>query len=53
MRMAWYWIVLIVLGALFVLSFAAYITNADMKLVERIYNKLQVYHDAQTREEKL
>ena len=38
--MAWYWIVLIVLAALFGLLFLAYMTNADMKLIEKIYNCL-------------
>ena len=31
--MAWYWIVLIVVAALFGLLFLAYMTNADMKLI--------------------
>lgn len=35
-----YWIVLIVLAALFGLLFLAYMTNADMKLIEKIYNAL-------------
>ena len=43
--MAWYWIVLIVLAALFGLLFLAYMTNADMKLIEKIYNALIAYHD--------
>lgn len=51
--MAWYWIVLIVIGALFVLTFTMFITNADMKLVEKIYNKLLAYHDGKDVEEKL
>ena len=34
--MAWYWIVLIVLAALFGLLFLAYMTNADMKLIENV-----------------
>lgn len=51
--MAWYWIVLIVIGALFALTFITYITNADMKLVEKIYNKLLAYHDEKNVEEKL
>ena len=42
--MAWYWIVLIVLAALFGLLFLAYMTNADMKLIEKIYNALIAYH---------
>lgn len=51
--MAWYWIVAIVIGALFVLSFVAYLTNADMKLVEKIYNKLLAYHDSKNVDESL
>lgn len=51
--MAWYWIVALVIVGLFVLTFMIYITNADMKLVEVIYNKLIAYHDSQEREEKL
>ena len=51
--MAWYWIVAIVIGSLFVLSFIVYLTNADMKLVEKIYNKLLAYHDSKNVEEKL
>ena len=33
--MAWYWIVLIVLFTLLCLLFLAYMTNADMKLIEK------------------
>ena len=51
--MAWYWIVLIVIAALFLLTFLVYITNADMKLVAYIYDKLLAYHDKQEKEEKL
>ena len=51
--MAWYWIVLIVLAVLFVLLFITYITNADMKLVQKIYNKLLKYHDSLDREEHI
>lgn len=49
--MKWYWIVLIVIAALFVLTFTAYITNADMHLVEKLYNKLIAYHDNKDVEE--
>ena len=42
--MAWYYILLIVLASVFVFTFALlfviYITNADLKLVEKLYNKL-------------
>ena len=51
--MAWYWIVAIVIGALFVLTFVTYITNADMKLVEKIYNGLLKFHDKRDVVEKL
>lgn len=46
--MAWYWIVLIVVGcivALFGLLFIIYITNLDLKLIEKVYNALIKYHD--------
>ncbi len=51
--MAWYWIVAIVIGALFALTFTVYITNADMKLVEVIYNKLIAFHERKDVDEKL
>ena len=51
--MAWYWIVLIGLAALFVLLFLAYMTNADMKLIEKIYNALIAYHDDKDVEEQI
>lgn len=51
--MAWYWIVAIVIASLFVLTFIVYITNGDMKLVEKIYNALIKKHDAVHKEEKL
>ena len=51
--MAWYWIVAIVIGALFALTFTVYITNSDMKLVEIIYNKLIAFHDSQNIDEKM
>ena len=41
------------IASLFVLTFLVYITNADMKLVEVIYNKLIAYHDKQIKEERL
>ena len=49
--MAWYWIVLIVAAALFGLLFLAYMTNADMKLIEKLYDALIKYHDSKTVEE--
>ena len=51
--MAWYWIVLIVLAALLGLLFLVYMTNADMKLIEKIYNSLIKYHDSKNVEEKI
>ena len=51
--MAWYWIVLIVLAALFGLLFLAYMTNADMKLIEKIYNALIAYHGDKDVEEQI
>lgn len=51
--MAWYWIVAIAICALFVLSFIVYLTNADMKLVEKIYDKLMAKHDSKNVEETL
>ena len=47
-KMAWYWIVLIVLAALYALLFVAYMCNADMKLVEKLYDMLIKYHDNRT-----
>lgn len=52
-KMAWYWIVLIVAAALFGLLFLAYMTNADMKLIEKLYDTLIKYHDSKTVEEKI
>lgn len=51
--MAWYWIVLIVLFTLLCLLFLAYMTNTDMKLIEKIYNALIKYHDSKNVEEKI
>ena len=51
--MAWYWIVLIVVAALFGLLFLAYMTNADMKLIEKLYDTHIKYHDSKTVEEKI
>lgn len=46
-------IILIVIAALFVLTFTAYMTNADGKLIEKIYDKLIEYHDEQEVEENI
>ena len=55
--MAWYYILLIVLASVlvftFILLFIIYITNADLKLVEKIYDKLVAYHDKNHTESKL
>ncbi len=51
--MAWYWIVAIVIVALFALLFVVYMTNADLKLVEKIYDALIKYHDKKHVETKL
>ena len=51
--MAWYWIILFVVAALFGLLFLAYMTNADMKLIEKLYDALIKYHDSKTVEEKI
>ena len=51
--MAWYWIIAIVVASLFVLTFVVYITNSDMKLVEKLYDKLIEHHDSQQKEETL
>ena len=49
--MAWYWIVLIVLAALFGLLFLAYMTNADMKLILPIHPAPSAYHPDMDAEE--
>lgn len=51
--MAWYWIVLLVVAGLFGLLFLVYMTNADLKLVEKIYGALLKYHDSKHIETKL
>lgn len=52
-NMAWYWIVAIVIAALFILTFTLYITNGDMKMVEKLYNTLIEYHDSKNVKETL
>lgn len=54
--MAWYFILLIVLACLmgvYLLGFLLFITNADGKLIEKIYNFLKKHHDESEREEKI
>ena len=46
-------ILLLALAGFIALTFTAYITNADMKLVERIYDALIKYHDSKRVEEKI
>ena len=47
------WVAITLIGALFALTFTVYITNADMKLVEVIYNKLIAFHERKDVDEKL
>lgn len=54
--MAWYWILLIVLGCilgLLLLLFIVYMTNADLKLVEKVYDSLIKHHDKKNVKTKL
>lgn len=51
--MAWYWIVAIVIAVLLALLFIIYITNADLKLVEKIYDSMLKYQDKKHIETKL
>lgn len=46
-------IIAIVIVVLFVLTFTIYITNADGKLVEKIYKSLIKMHDKKNVEEKI
>ena len=43
----------IVIAALFALTFTMYITNADMKLVEKIYDQLMKHHDSRKVDEHI
>ena len=45
--------VITIIAVLFVLTFPAYITNADGKLIEKIYNSLIKMHDKREVEEKI
>ena len=55
--MEWYWILLIVLASLFVLTFVGlfilYMTNADLHLVEKIYDWLIKYQNKKNVKTKL
>ncbi len=49
-------IILIILGVilgLFILTFAIYFFNLDMKLVRKIYDMLQKHYDGMKRDKKL
>ncbi len=46
-------IILAVILALFVITFAIYWFNLDMKLVRVIYDKLQKHYDTMKRDKKL
>lgn len=46
-------VLLLSLAAFIALTFTAYITNADMKLVEKIYDALIKYHDSKHVEERI
>ena len=49
----WYFTALIIFASLFSLLFLVYITNADMRLIERLYNALIKYHNSKKVEEKI
>lgn len=58
--MLWWQILLIVLGAIvgaallfFIVTFALYWSNADMKLINWLYNKLGKHYDNMDRDRKL
>ncbi len=42
-----------VLVGLFVITFAIYITNSDMKMVQKIYDWFLKYHDSKHIDDKL
>lgn len=42
--MKFFGILMMILGVLLAVLFAVYITNADSKLIEWIYDKLMQYH---------
>lgn len=51
--MAWYYIVAIVIAALFVLLFVTYITNADLKMVQKVYDYLIKHQDEKQIDSKI
>ena len=48
--MAWYWIVAIVIAALFVLSLVVYMFNLDMKIASKMQPMLTKIYDKRERE---
>ena len=46
-------IILVVLLVLFVITFSVYFFNLDMKLVRKIYDKLQIHYDNLEKDRKL
>lgn len=48
--MAWYWIVLIVLAALFALTIVVYMFNLDMKLASKMQPLINKHYDKIERE---
>jgi bacteriorhodopsin len=51
--MAWYYIVAIVIAAVFVLLFVTYITNADLKMVQKVYDFLLKKQDSKNIDSKI
>ena len=48
--MAWYWIVAIVIAALFVLTLIVYMFNLDMKIASKMQPTLNKIYDKRARE---
>lgn len=46
-------IILAVIAALFVITFAIYWFNLDMKLIRKVYDLLQKHYDKMKRDKKL
>ena len=54
--MEWYWILLIVIASLFVLSalvFFFFLFNGDGKMIEKIYNLLIKYHETHHHDDQI
>ena len=45
--------IIAVLASFFAVTFAIYYTNSDMKLVRKIYDKIQVHYDNLVKDRKL